>query len=118
MNNLLLNVPINRQDEQFEDLLQGGNFRVERIVSNGQATPPGEWCDQSTDEWVVVLAGAARLTVEKPDHVYEMQPGDYVNIPAHQRHRVDWTDPDNSTVWLAIHYRPREKAEATTDLTG
>jgi len=113
MNNLLLNVPLNRQDEQFEDLLLGGNFRVERIVSNGQSTPAGEWCDQSTDEWVLLLTGAARLSFEKSGQVYEMRPGDTVNIPAHQRHRVDWTDPNNATVWLAIHYEPREANEAT-----
>ena len=79
--------------------------------------PPGEWCDQSTDEWVVLLAGAARLTFENPGQVYEMKPGDYVNIPAHRRHRVDWTDPNNSTVWLAIHYQPHEKAGAATEET-
>jgi cupin 2 domain-containing protein len=108
MNNLLTNLLVNTKDEQFEDLLHGGNFRLERIVSNGQATPPGQWCDQSTDEWVL-LAGAARLTFEKSGRVDELLPGDYVNIPAHQRHRVEWTDPNNSTVWLAIHYQPTEK---------
>lgn len=118
MNNLLAKVPLNSRDEHFEDLLQGGKFRVERIVSNGHTTPPSEWCDQSTDEWVLLLAGAARLRFEKPEQVYEMQSGDYVNIPAHQRHRVEWTDPNNPTVWLAIHYQPGEKDEATTEGTG
>lgn len=117
MDNLLTNLPLDGQDEQFEDLLHGGNFRLERIVSNGQATPPGQWCDQSTDEWVLLLAGAARLTLEKPGRVYELEPGDFVNIPAHQRHRVEWTDPNNSTVWLAIHYQPSEKKKAIREET-
>ncbi|MDP6467866.1 MAG: cupin domain-containing protein [Pirellulaceae bacterium] len=118
MNNLLANLPLNKRHEQFEDLLQGGKFRIERIVSNGHTTPPDEWYDQSTDEWVVLLAGAARLRFEKPEQVYEMQPGDHINIPARQRHRVEWTDPNNSTVWLAIHYQPGEQDEDTTVETG
>jgi cupin 2 domain-containing protein len=33
-----------------------------------------------------------------------MRPGDFVKIPAHQKHRVDWTTPDELTVWLAVWY--------------
>ena len=47
------------QPELFETLATGaGSIRVERIVSNGQVTPEGEWYDQDLDEWVVVLADA------------------------------------------------------------
>ena len=51
---------------------------------------------------MVVLKGAARLQFE--DRVLEMQPGDFINIPAHQKHRVAWTTPDEPTIWLAVHY--------------
>jgi cupin 2 domain-containing protein len=34
-----------------------------------------------------------------------MGPGDHVHIPAHRRHRVEWTDPAQPTVWLAVHHR-------------
>ncbi len=97
--------PAPPQTEEFvESLLEGGQFRVERIVSTGQATPEGEWYDQESAEWVVMLSGSARLRFEDPDEVLELNPGDYVNIPAHRRHRVEWTDPGEPTVWLAIHY--------------
>lgn len=90
-------------EESFEELLKTPNLRVERIVSTGQSSPEGFWFDQDQNEWVIVLRGAARLRFE-PDEVVELRPGSYVNIPAHKRHRVDWTDPHQPTVWLAIHY--------------
>jgi len=92
------------REESIESLLEGGRFRVERIVSTGQTTPEGEWYEQDTAEWVVLLTGGARLRFENPDEVLELVPGDYVTIPARRRHRVEWTDGNGPTVWLAIHY--------------
>jgi cupin 2 domain-containing protein len=92
-------------EEWSEPLLTGTRFRVERIVSHGQASPPGFWYDQPEDEWVVLLAGAARLRFEG-DEPFDLRPGEYVHIPAHARHRVEWTDPQQATVWLAIHFDP------------
>ncbi|HEW97515.1 MAG: cupin [Candidatus Parabeggiatoa sp. nov. 3] len=87
--------------EVFEKLLSTPHFTLERIVSTGQA--PGEWYDQKQDEWVILLSGSAGLLFESEDTVQVLQPGDYVNIPAHQRHRVEWTDSSQPTVWLALH---------------
>ena len=91
--------------EQFEELLSRSGVRVERIVSTGQASPPDYWYDQDVGEWVALLAGAAELQFEDEDAPRRMQPGDWVTIDAHRRHRVNWTDPSQPTVWLAIHYR-------------
>ena len=91
--------------ETFEELLRGGDFKLERIVSTGQTTPDGQWYDQETGEWVLLISGAARLRFEDDTEPIEMRPGDYVDVPAHARHRVEWTDPDQETVWLALHYR-------------
>jgi len=90
--------------ESIEPLLEGGRFRVERIVSTGQTTPEGQWYEQDTAEWVVLLTGGARLRFENSNEVLELAPGDYLNIPARCRHRVEWTDRNEPTVWLAIHY--------------
>ena len=79
--------------------------RIERIVSTGQASPPGFWYDQDWGEWVVLLSGAARLRLAEEAEARRLAPGDWVDIPAHCRHRVEWTDPDQPTVWLAVHYR-------------
>jgi cupin 2 domain-containing protein len=92
--------------EAVEILWSGQRFFVERIVSQGHATPPGQWYDQDTDEWAVLLGGAARRRVEGRQELLEVRPGDYVLLPAHRRHRVDWTDPDRDSVWLANHARP------------
>jgi cupin 2 domain-containing protein len=92
------------QDEISETLLKSEHFEVERIVSSGQATPPGTWYDQDTNEWVILLTGSAGLLIEGETDLYVMHPGDYIHIPAHQRHRVEWTNPEQKTVWLALHY--------------
>ena len=102
--NLFANLPDAVTNEVIEVLARGRHTRIERIVSHGQASPPGFWYDQATYEWVLVLKGRARLRLEgQPEHV-EMGPGDWLNLPPHTRHRVEWTDPDHQTVWLAIHY--------------
>jgi cupin 2 domain-containing protein len=104
MKNLFSNIPDDLADELLETLLDAESVRIERIVSHGHASPEGFWYDQEQHEWVVVLRGAARLQFDDDDKLVEMRPGDYVNIPAHKRHRVEWTIPDAPTVWLAVHY--------------
>ena len=98
----LENIPAT--EEWFDEVLRAGLLRVERIVSTGQASPPGFWYDQPQAEWVVLLSGAAELQFEGDAKPRRLQPGDWVNIAAHRRHRVNWTDPDQPSVWLAIHY--------------
>lgn len=77
---------------------------MERIISEGHATPPEEWLDQDRDEWVVVLQGSAGFRFENESEPRVLNPGDFVHIAAHRRHRVEWTDPGKKTIWLAIHY--------------
>jgi cupin 2 domain-containing protein len=101
--NLFADLPTVLPAEIVQTLAAAPGVRIERIVSHGHASPPGYWYDQEEAEWVVVLKGAARLRFE--DRTVEMRPGDFVNIPAHQRHRVEWTTPDGPTVWLAVFYR-------------
>ena len=102
--NLLTDLPRNCDDEVFEELLRvPGGTRLERIVSTGQATPAGTWYDQSWGEWVLLVSGQARLRFESEPDERVMNPGDYVWIPANCRHRVEWTDPERKTVWLAVH---------------
>ena len=102
--NLFAEIAASRAAEQCTDLLAAPGLRLERIVSLGQATPAGEWLDQNEAEWVILLRGAAKLTFEGEPSARELQPGDYVTIPARCRHRVDWTSPDGPTIWLALHY--------------
>ncbi len=104
MANLFDSIPSEISSELFEVLLQSKNFQLERIVSAGQATPPGEWYDQEAHEWVVLLSGAAKLRFEDEPEPRRLNPGDYLLIPAHRRHRVEWTDPTQASVWLALHY--------------
>ena len=104
MRNLLANIPAAATEEFVETLLATDDVRVARIVSHGHASPPGFWYDQDRPEWVLLLAGAARLRFEDDVESVPMKPGDCVGIPAHRRHRVEWTAPDEPTIWLAIHY--------------
>lgn len=101
--NLFDQLPSNLPEELFNTLLDTGNVRIERIVSQGHASPEGFWYDQDEHEWVVVLRGAARLSVE--GEIKELKQGDFLNILSHQKHRVEWTTPDGPTIWLAVFYR-------------
>jgi cupin 2 domain-containing protein len=99
---LLSDLPAGPQAaERFEELLTRPGARIERIVSSGQSTPAGEWLAQAWDEWVLLVAGRAGLTIQGEAPLI-LQSGDYLLIPADKRHRVDWTE--RPTVWLAVHF--------------
>ena len=103
LTNLFADLPPDLSDVLFTTLLDANGVRIERIVSHSHASPEGVWYDQKQHEWVVVLKGAARLRFD--DEIIEMKPGDFVNIPAHRNHRVEWTTPDEPTIWLAVFYK-------------
>jgi cupin 2 domain-containing protein len=102
--NLFAQIPERGEGEDVTTLLATRRLRIERIVSTGQASPPGFWYDQDRDEWVVVLSGAAGLLVEGESAPRTLRAGDHVHLPAHCRHRVEWTDAARPTVWLAVHF--------------
>ena len=102
--NLFSALPVRLPEELVETLAAGKHVRIERIVSTGQASPEGFWYDQEESEWVVVLKGEARLLFEGDAQPIHLKPGDHVTIPAHRRHRVEWTTPSEPTVWLAVFY--------------
>jgi cupin 2 domain-containing protein len=100
--NLFANLPASSPDELFATLLETPGLRIERIVSYGQSSREGFWYDQPQGEWVALLSGSATIRFE--DRVVELQPGDYLDIPAHTRHRVEATSTEEPTIWLAVHY--------------
>lgn len=119
MTNLFAGISEHLAAEQADAIVEAGGLRLERIVSTGHATPPGQWHDQDTTEWVAVLTGSAGLRFEDDDTVRVMHRGDHVVIPAHRRHRVEWTDRDRPTVWLALHYEgEREALKKSTSRIG
>jgi cupin 2 domain-containing protein len=87
----------------LETLIDCPGVRIERIVSTGQTTPEGEWYDQTRDEFVLLVAGAAMLHIEGETEDRALAEGDWILLPAHCRHRVTWTRAAPPTVWLAIH---------------
>jgi cupin 2 domain-containing protein len=103
--NVFANVADKLPAERIDELLLARNVRIERIVSTGHATAPDAWYDQDRAEWVLLLAGSAGLIFEGETAPVRLEPGSYVHIDAHVRHRVAWTDPSVPTVWLAIHYQ-------------
>jgi cupin 2 domain-containing protein len=102
--NVFADLPELLSDEEFTTLLAAHKVRIERIVSHGHASPPGFWYDQDRSEWVIVLKGAARLRFEDQDRPVDLRPGDWLAIPVHRKHRVEWTTPDQPTIWLAVHH--------------
>jgi cupin 2 domain-containing protein len=109
--NLLCDLPDVRAAEITDLIVAGPGVRIERIVSFGQSSPAGFWYDQPEAEWVLLLAGAARLRFADETQARMLGPGDAVAIAAHRRHRVEWTDPATPTVWLAVFYQEAKNAE-------
>jgi cupin 2 domain-containing protein len=106
--NLHADIPAELPDELFTKLAGGSSARVERIVSRGHRSPAGHWYDQDEAEFVLLVAGEARLEFEGVE-TRTLRPGDWVTIPAHARHRVAWTAPGRDTVWLAVFYSEGER---------
>jgi cupin 2 domain-containing protein len=108
MANLLNDLPSNLPDELVTVLAENLHVRIERIVSTGQSSPGDVWYDQEEHEWVVVLKGESKLMFEDDAEPIHMKPGDCINISAQRRHRVEWTTPNEPTVWLAVFYQGDE----------
>jgi cupin 2 domain-containing protein len=108
--NIFEALPDQLPKELVQILVRGADVRVERIISHGHVSAADFWYDQAQAEWVIVLKGAARLQFE--DGMVEMKPGDFVNIPAFKKHRVDWTTPDEPTVWLAVWYEDQQSGHS------
>ena len=103
MSNIYTSIPIEFDKEIFEELIGNKHVKIEKILSRGHTSPASGWYDQSENEWVIVLEGAGTLIFEDGREI-TLQKGDYLNIPSHTRHRVIWTEPDKTTIWLAVFY--------------
>jgi cupin 2 domain-containing protein len=106
--NIFSKIPEQVPDELFQTLLSNKQIKIERIISKGQSSSVNNWYDQIQDEWIILLEGQAKLQFENNTTLLNLNPGDYLFIPAHSKHRVHWTDPTITTIWLAIHIYPNE----------
>ena len=106
LNNFFEDLPDAAEAERIEQRCTATGGFVERITTCGQTTPPGKWLEQSTDEWVLLLRGQARLQFDGQAAEVQMRSGDELWIPAGRRHRVSWTSQNETTLWLAVHFEP------------
>ena len=104
MGSLLQGIPADLPEELFETLYSDNSVRIERIVSKGHASSEGFWYDQDQSEFVLVVQGSAGIQIKGEEDVVILNAGDYLNISAHVKHRVEWTDASCETIWLAVHY--------------
>ncbi len=117
---LFAKLPTAIASEVFESLVTSPTVQIERIISWGHTSPATGWYDQAWQEWVMVLQGEAVVEwVEAEAQIGDagdtaiavqsqrLQPGDYLLLPAHCRHRVAWTTPEQPTIWLAVHFGDR-----------
>ena len=107
--NLFDNIPADLSNEFMETIAETDHMRIERIVSRGHVSEAGFWYDQAEDEYVVLLQGRAHLRFDGETGYVCMKPGDGLFIPRHRKHRVEWTDPEQDTIWLAVFYRSPDK---------
>ncbi len=103
MNNIFDKIPTCLKQEIVEPLIEQDSVRIERIISKGHKSPEAGWYDQDQNEWVMVLRGEAILAFEGASSI-TLKEGDFVDIKAHRKHKVEWTDPAIETIWLAVRY--------------
>ena len=111
--NLLANLPDDLTEEVFQTILNAKHFRIERIISNGQASLNDFYYDQTQHEWILLIQGAAKIEIQNQPDLITLSPGDTLHIHAHQKHRVTWTTNEQPTIWLAIHYDTDEHISIT-----
>jgi cupin 2 domain-containing protein len=104
MASILEGIPTDLPEELADTICSSATVKIERIVSRGHASPEGFWYDQEMNEFVLVVKGSAGLRLESKDDLVILKSGDYLNIGAHVKHRVKWTDSTCDTIWLAVHY--------------
>lgn len=102
--NLVKNLPDNLSKEVIQKISEVRDVRIERIVSKGHSSPKDFWYDQTQNELVLVVRGRAKLQIMGESKPTLLSKGDYVIIPPHVKHRVQWTDPGTETVWLAVYF--------------
>lgn len=102
--NIYEEIPINLTEEIFEVIIVNQNIKIERIISMGHKSPPNFWYEQEKSEWVILLKGYAEILFENESCPKKLYPGDYLNIPAYKKHRVEKTDEKEETIWLAVFY--------------
>ncbi|USD67553.1 cupin domain-containing protein [Vibrio sp. SCSIO 43136] len=101
--NIFSQIPNDLSEEVFEDIVKNPHVRIERIVSYGHSSPETGWYDQEENEWVMVLKGQGVLEFED-GRIVVLESGDYLNIKAHEKHKVAATKADEETIWLAVFY--------------
>ena len=104
--NLFKNLPSSMADEEFSTIAEGRGVRIERIVSQGHSSPSSGWYYQELDEWVIVLRGQAQIELEGGQN-HQLGEGDHLAIPAHTKHKVTWTSPQEPTIWIAVHFQSK-----------
>lgn len=105
MDNIFDKIPKNLPAELTEEILNSKSVRIERIISRGHQSPKDFWYDQDENEWIILLQGSAVLSFKEDNKSLTMKAGDFLNIPAYQKHRVEQTDQNEDTIWLCIFYR-------------
>jgi len=103
MKNLFTPVSDIGADEVFEQILEAGGVRIERIVSHGHTSPREGWYDQDVDEWVLILRGSGKILYEDGSE-FLLCEGEHLHIAAHRKHKVTWTEPAADTIWLAVFF--------------
>ena len=99
-----LQAQLHRRDQPLDAV--EGVLGLERRVVDPRREVAGVRKGQRQNVVQVVdhlLRGAAGLAIWGEGE-RRLSPGDHIFLPAHLRHRVTWTAPDEPTVWLAVHF--------------
>lgn len=107
--NLLRSVAPPPGQELKQIIHEGLHWRLELIISSSASSKDGFWYDQEEHEWILILRGSARINLKKPDVLVDLSVGDHLYLHSHRLHRVERTDPEPGTTWLALFWNDPKK---------
>ena len=95
------------QEADDETILRTTHVRIERMVLANDSTP--DWSELGIGKWLILLRGSAAIDFHGDIGLRQMYVGDFVFVPAHQKHRIT-ASSKTPTVWLAVFVKEKKVA--------
>ena len=114
-----LNRGFRDQPPVIETLFENTDIKIDRVTAQGQITPPGEFPNEPSYEFIHLLKGHLVLEYKGQGDKVSLKAGDYAIKTPDQKTRADFTPIDEQTVWLKVSYKgERGRYKAFTGAVG
>ncbi len=86
----------------LETLFESSDVKIEKVTANGQITPAGDFPDEPSAEFIVLLKGELVLEYQDETETVHLKPGDHAIAGPDQRTRAEFTSEEEETVWIKV----------------